>query len=54
MAAIATNTTGQISNHISNVTNSNNHATAVPTISNFGIPLIGTMAMGFAVGIMKG
>jgi uncharacterized membrane protein (Fun14 family) len=48
------NATTQISNHISNVTGSNNHATATITISNFGIPLTGSMAFGFAIGFMKG
>jgi uncharacterized membrane protein (Fun14 family) len=48
------NATTQISNHISNVTDSNNHTVATLTISNFGIPLTGSMAMGFAVGFMKG
>jgi uncharacterized membrane protein (Fun14 family) len=48
------NTTTQISKHISNVTDSNNHATTALGISNLGIPLTGSMAMGFAVGFMKG
>jgi uncharacterized membrane protein (Fun14 family) len=48
------NATTQISNHISNATDSNNHATTALAISNFGIPLTGSMAMGFAVGFMKG
>jgi len=48
------NATTQISNHISNVTDSNNHTVATLAISNFGIPLTGSMAMGFAVGFMKG
>lgn len=48
------NATTQISNHISNVTESNNHATAALAISNFGIPLTGSMAMGFVVGFIRG
>jgi len=48
------NATTQISNHISNATDSNNHATTELAISNFGIPLTGSMAMGFAIGFMKG
>jgi uncharacterized membrane protein (Fun14 family) len=53
-ATILANTTTQISNHINNISNSNNHATNSLAISNFGIPLTGSMAMGFAVGFMKG
>src|SRR6266487_1520570 len=49
-----TNATTQISNHISSATDSNNHATTALAISNLGIPLTGSMAMGFAVGFMKG
>ena len=49
-----TNATTQISGHISNATDSNNHATTALAISNLGIPLTGSMAMGFAVGFMKG
>jgi uncharacterized membrane protein (Fun14 family) len=48
------NATTQISNHISNVTDSNSHTTSTLAISNFGIPLTGSMAMGLAVGFMKG
>jgi uncharacterized membrane protein (Fun14 family) len=48
------NATSHISNHISNVMDSNNHATTTLAISNIGIPLTGSMAMGFAVGFMKG
>ena len=48
------NATTQISNHISNITDSSNHAIAALDISNIGIPLTGSMAMGFAVGFMKG
>src|SRR5690348_4942566 len=47
------NTTTQISNHLSNVLGSDNHSTAL-AISNLGIPLTGSMAMGFAIGFMKG
>lgn len=50
---ILANATTQISNHISNNTDLNNH-TAALTILNLGIPLTGSMAMGFAVGFMKG
>jgi uncharacterized membrane protein (Fun14 family) len=49
-----TNATTQISNHINNVTDSNNHATTSLAISNFGIPLTGSMALGFAIGFLKG
>jgi uncharacterized membrane protein (Fun14 family) len=48
------NATTQISNHINNVTDSNSHTTSTLAISNFGIPLTGSMAMGFAMGFMKG
>jgi len=48
------NATTQMSNHLSNITASNNHATTALTISNLGIPLTGSMAIGFAVGFMKG
>ncbi len=47
------NATTQISNHIDNNTEVNNHATIL-AISNLGIPLTVSMAMGFAVGFMKG
>ena len=40
--------TTQISNHISNVAESNYHATPALAISDFGIPLTGSMATGFA------
>ena len=48
------NATTQISSHISNVTDSNNHTTTALTISDFDIPLTGSMAAGFAVGFMRG
>lgn len=48
------NATTQISNHVSNVTDSNNHTTTAITISNFGIPLTGSMLVGVAVGFMRG
>ena len=48
------NATLQLSNHISNITDSNNHSTTALAMSNFGIPLTGSMAMGLAVGFMKG
>ena len=48
------NATTQISNHIDNLTDNNNHTTAALVISNFGIPLTGSMAMGLAVGFKKG
>lgn len=48
------NATTQISNHISNGTEINNHTVTTLAISNLGIPLTGSMAMGFAVGFMKG
>jgi uncharacterized membrane protein (Fun14 family) len=46
-------TTTQISNHLNNITSGNNHSTGL-AISNLGIPLTGSMAMGFAIGFMKG
>jgi uncharacterized membrane protein (Fun14 family) len=49
-----TNATTQISGHISSATDSNYHITTGLAISNLGIPLTGSMAMGFAVGFMKG
>jgi uncharacterized membrane protein (Fun14 family) len=48
------NATTQMTNHISSATESNNHATSTLAISNIGIPLTGSMAMGFTVGFMKG
>lgn len=48
------NTTTQISNHINNVTDGTNHVTYTLALSNLGIPLTSSMAMGFAVGFMKG
>jgi len=47
------NATTQISNHLSNITGSNNHTTDL-AISNLGIPLTGSMSMGFAIGFMRG
>jgi uncharacterized membrane protein (Fun14 family) len=49
-----TNATTQISDHIVSTTSSDSHATAPLAITNLGIPLTGSMAMGFAVGFMKG
>jgi uncharacterized membrane protein (Fun14 family) len=51
--AMLTNATTQISNHLGNITGTSNHTTAL-TIPNLGIPLIGSMSMGFAIGFMKG
>jgi uncharacterized membrane protein (Fun14 family) len=48
------NATTQISNHFSNVTDISNHTIATIAISNFAIPLTGSMAMGFAIGFMRG
>ena len=48
-----TNATTQFSNHINNIASNNNH-TAGLAISNLGIPLTGSMAMGFTIGFMKG
>jgi uncharacterized membrane protein (Fun14 family) len=48
------NATTQISNQINNPTDINHHATAALDMSNFGIPLTGSMSMGFAVGFIKG
>jgi uncharacterized membrane protein (Fun14 family) len=47
------NATTQISNHINSITDSNNHSTDL-ALSNLGIPLTGSVAMGFAIGFMKG
>jgi uncharacterized membrane protein (Fun14 family) len=47
------NATTQISNHINNIAEGNNHTTGLG-ISNLGIPLTGSMAMGFAIGFMRG
>jgi uncharacterized membrane protein (Fun14 family) len=44
------NATTQISNNIGG----NDHAAAAMAMANFGIPLTGSMATGFAVGFMKG
>jgi uncharacterized membrane protein (Fun14 family) len=44
----------QIYNQIKNVTDSNDHVTHILVLSNLGIPLMGSMAIGFAVGFMKG
>jgi len=49
-----TNATTQISGHISDAIDSKNHPTTALAISNLGIPLTGSMAMGFAVGFLKG
>jgi uncharacterized membrane protein (Fun14 family) len=48
------NATTQISDHIVNTTSIDSHATAALAITNLGIPLTGSMAMGCAVGFMKG
>jgi hypothetical protein len=53
VTTIASATT-QISNQIGNVTHSSNRSTAAFVISNFGVPLTGSIAMGFAVGFIKG
>lgn len=47
------NATTQISNHINNIAESSNHTTSTLARTNFGIPLTGCMAMGFALGYMK-
>ena len=47
------NSTTQISNHINNISESNNHTTVL-AIPNLGIPLTGSMAFGFAIGFMRG
>jgi uncharacterized membrane protein (Fun14 family) len=44
----------QIYNQIKNVTDSNDHVTHILVLLNLGIPLTGSMAIGFAVGFMKG
>ena len=46
------NATTQLSNNLENG-GAHNHTIAITT-ANFGIPLTGSMAMGFAVGFMKG
>jgi uncharacterized membrane protein (Fun14 family) len=49
------NASTQISNQIGNVTHTDtNHGTTALAISNSGVPLTGSIAMGFAVGFMKG
>jgi uncharacterized membrane protein (Fun14 family) len=48
------NATTQISDHIVKTTSIDSHATAALAITNLGIPLTGSMAMGCAVGFMKG
>ncbi len=48
------NATAQFSNHFGNITNSNNHMAVTLPVSSLGIPLTGSMAMGFAVGFIKG
>lgn len=53
-ATILVNATTQISNHINNISDISNHTINSLGISNFGIPLTSSMAMGFAVGFMKG
>jgi uncharacterized membrane protein (Fun14 family) len=44
----------QLSNQISNITDSNYHSTTALAMSNLGIPLTGSMVMGLAIGFMKG
>jgi uncharacterized membrane protein (Fun14 family) len=53
-ATALVNATSQFSNHLSNVTDSNNLMVATLPIPNFGMPLTGSMAMGITVGFMKG
>jgi uncharacterized membrane protein (Fun14 family) len=48
------NATTQISNHINSLTDSSGHTTHTLVLSNLGIPLTSSIAMGFAVGFMKG
>src|SRR4051794_26022483 len=48
---LANATTQQISN---NIGGGNDHTVAAMAMANFGIPLTGSMATGFAVGFMKG
>lgn len=48
------NATTQFSNHIGNITDSNNHTTVTLSISQLGLTLTGSMAMGFGIGFMKG
>lgn len=47
------NATTQISTHIGNNTDINNHASPL-AISNLGISLTGIMSFGFAIGFLKG
>jgi hypothetical protein len=49
---VLANTTTQVSDHINNITGSYNHTPGL-AISNLGIPLAGSMAMGFVIGFMK-
>lgn len=53
MSTMLANATTQISNHFSNTTGSSSHTTVL-TISNLGIPLTGSLAMGFAIGFVRG
>lgn len=53
IATMLSHATTQISNHINNITGNNNHTTGL-AIPNLGIPLTGSMAMGFAIGFMRG
>jgi len=50
--AMLTNATTQISNNVGNATGTSHPTHAFET--SLGIPLTGSMAMGFAVGFMKG
>jgi uncharacterized membrane protein (Fun14 family) len=47
------NATTQLSDSVGNAT-SGDHTTTAIAITNFSIPLTGSMAMGFALGFMKG
>lgn len=51
--SMITNATMRISGHFNNITKDNNHGPSSLALS-LGIPLTGSMAMGFAVGFMKG
>ena len=46
------NTTSQISNNV--IGHDHGATTAMAVATNFGIPLTGSMATGFAIGFMKG
>jgi uncharacterized membrane protein (Fun14 family) len=52
--SMLTDATTRLSNHVSNFTDSNNHSNVTLPISSLGIPLTGSIAMGFGIGFMEG